>query len=753
MAQRNIDFGTFPNDPDADAIRTAFEKVQLNFTELFSGIQDQAVISINRTPGQGTSVNSPTGNVIINADIACVTVTTTTLSLGLNGANGNLITTMDNSTTQSLTIDLPANITGITNANFSGTVTASALVANSSISSSNTITATGNLSAGNIATSGRLDVTGNAAAGNVYANAGTIGASLLTGTLTTAAQPNITTLGTLSNLNVSGSGNSNLGNVATANFFIGDGTGISNVTALANSVIVSGSSQVFVTLNGNVTTRITGADIVTVSSAGVNTAGYGTFTGNLTSANANLGNAVNANFFIGALYGTANAATNAAAVLSNTSTTTTVYLVGTTNAANANTSLAKVTGIYANMANNAITATTFVGSLSGTATSATNAAALLQNTSTATTVYPTFTASSANGNSSAVINTGISANLANASITATTFVGALSGNATTAGTVVTAAQPNITSVGTLTSLAVTGNANVGNLNATSAVTASTLTSNVATGTAPLTVTSTTRVANLNVAYANVADFISVAAGTGNNFLIFANAATGNVTELTSTGLTANLSNNSITATTFVGALSGAATSATTAGTVTTNAQPNITSVGTLTSLAVTGNVTAANFIGNLANGTSDISIPAANGNINFDVAGNANILVVTGTGANIAGTLNATGNANTGNLGTAQVLATANITAPQLISNIVTGTAPFVVTSTTQVANLNAATAGAATNASALLQNTSTATTVYPTFTTSSANGNSSAVINTGISANLANASIAATTFVGALMR
>jgi hypothetical protein len=136
------------------------------------------------------------------------------------------------------------------------------------------------------------------------------------------------------------------------------------------------------------------------------------------------------------------------------------------------------------------------------------------------------------------------------------------------------------------------------LGVSGAVTASTLTSNVATGTAPLTVTSTTRVSNLNVAYANVADFISVAAGTGNNFLIFANAATGNITELTSTGLIANLSNNSITATTFVGTLSGAATSATTAGTVTTAAQPNITSVGTLTSLAVSGNATAGNVYAN-----------------------------------------------------------------------------------------------------------------------------------------------------------
>jgi hypothetical protein len=165
------------------------------------------------------------------------------------------------------------------------------------------------------------------------------------------------------------------------------------------------------------------------------------------------------------------------------------------------------------------------------------------------------------------------------------------GNLGTSGLIV--ATGNITG-GNLTTggvVVATGNITGDNLTTAGIVTASRLISNVATGTAPLTVTSTTRVANLNVNYANVADFISVAAGTGNNFLIFANAATGNVSELTSTGLTANLSNNSITATTFVGALSGAATSATTAGTVTTAAQPNITSTGTLSSVTVTANVT------------------------------------------------------------------------------------------------------------------------------------------------------------------
>ena len=117
-----------------------------------------------------------------------------------------------------------------------------------------------------------------------------------------------------------------------------------------------------------------------------------------------------------------------------------------------------------------------------------------------------FTSSSANGNVATLKSTGISANLGNNAITATTFVGNLSGNvpvanvtgigniatintdgsssnvlygngvwagvsatnanfANYAGNVTVAAQSNITSLGTLTDLNVTGNANVGTLTA------------------------------------------------------------------------------------------------------------------------------------------------------------------------------------------------------------------------------------------------------------------------------------------------
>ena len=120
MSQQNIDFGTFPDDPSADAIRTAFQKVQNNFTELYSGAQAQAVLSVN--PGTGITVNSTTGNVIVNANISNVQVQTSTLSIGIN-SNGTQYASLTEAS-QILFIDLPANIINVTNITVSGNVNA-----------------------------------------------------------------------------------------------------------------------------------------------------------------------------------------------------------------------------------------------------------------------------------------------------------------------------------------------------------------------------------------------------------------------------------------------------------------------------------------------------------------------------------------------------------------------------------------------------------------------------------------------------
>jgi len=87
-----------------------------------------------------------------------------------------------------------------------------------------------------------LAVTGNITAGNVYANSGTIGASLLTGTLTTAAQPNITSVGTLTSLAVTG--NVTSGNVYANSGTIGAGT-------ILTTVLTTGANTTAGTITGN----------------------------------------------------------------------------------------------------------------------------------------------------------------------------------------------------------------------------------------------------------------------------------------------------------------------------------------------------------------------------------------------------------------------------------------------------------------------------------------------------------------------
>jgi len=106
-----------------------------------------------------------------------------------------------------------------------------------------------------------------------------------------------------------------------------------------------------------------------------------------------------------------------------------------------------------------------------------------------------------------------------------------------------------------------------------------------------------------------------------------------------------------------------------------------------------------------------------------------NVTNLTGTASiNINGTVGAT-TANTGAFTT--ISATGVIT-----STLATGTAPFTVASTTQVANLNAATAGTATNATniAITANSTNATN-YLTFV-SATSGNLGQLVNSAITCN-----------------
>ena len=89
-----------------------------------------------------------------------------------------------------------------------------------------TVSATGNITGGNLITGGVISATGNVIGGN-------LSGTLITGTLATAAQPNVTSVGTLTSLTVTGnvsSGNLITGGVISAT---GNITG-ANITATAN---------------------------------------------------------------------------------------------------------------------------------------------------------------------------------------------------------------------------------------------------------------------------------------------------------------------------------------------------------------------------------------------------------------------------------------------------------------------------------------------------------------------------------------
>ena len=508
----------------------------------------------------------------------------------------------------------------------------------------------------------------------------------------------------LGNLVATGNGNFT-GNVS-ANNFIGNVLGniIGNISLGTNTQVIfsqngigNGSANFTfdyttsqVTVNGN----IVGSNIIAIA--------------NLTSGNANLGNLASANYLTGTL------TTSSQPNITSVGTLTGLGVNGTITAAN----ITANTGVFTGNANGL---TNIPGAnVSGTvpnATSATNASALLQNTSTATTVYPTFTTSSSNGNSSAVFNTSISANLSNGSITATTFVGNLQGNISTivngnsnVNIPSTNGNVNISSAGNANILVVTGtgvniagtlnttgNANIGNIGTSGLITATgNITGNYFIGNgSQLTGIDATAIQN---GTANVRTFLN-----GNVTV----SASGNANVLVITGTGANVSGTlNTTGNLTVGAATGG--NITGANVITANTFIACTTANfTNTSSVLLGNVSNVKLIGgssgqvvstdgagnlsfvtisasSISNGNSNVSIPSANGNVNISAAGNANVFRVTGTGVNVAGTLNATGNITGANI----------ITTGQLESSVATGTAPLIVTSTTQVANLNSATAG-----------------------------------------------------------
>ena len=244
-------------------------------------------------------------------------------------------------------------------------------------------------------------------------------------------------------------------------------------------------------------------------------------------------------------------------------------------------------------------------------------------------------------------------------------------------------------------LSVTGNSNVGNIgvsgfvSATGNVTGSQLISTVFTGTAPLSVSSTTLVPNLYASRSQLSDTLAVqGVNSGNYYVGLYAAGSGNLQGSSNTAFIANTSNGAFYATTFVGNVNSTGnsnvgnlgvTSALTTGSLSVSGTSNL---GPISNVTITGG--SANYLlqtngsgvltwvappstSSIVNGNSNVSIPNANGNVNISAVGNANVVIVTGTGANINGYLSVSGNANIGNIGIGGVItATGTITGGNL---------------------------------------------------------------------------------------
>jgi hypothetical protein len=528
--------------------------------------------------------------------------------------------------------------------------------------------------------------TGNLTAGNAFLGNSVV-SQYYTGTLVTPAQPNITSVGTLTSLSVSGpvttgsmsvngtiisSGNIQGSNISTTGNIIGLDLSINNITATGNltlsqSILASKVTATHFGDGGNLT-NINGNNIV----GGVSTAGSANF--------ANVANSVaGAN-----VSGTVASATHAqsadvalsvsgSGVVGNVSTAVFAYTAGVANSvAGANVVgdvTSAITANFANYAGNVTVAAqpniTSVGTLTGLAVSG------------ITTLGSNANVKITGGTAGQTIVTDGAGNL----IWTTVSGGNDSNFANFAGNVTVAAQPNITSVGNLTGLNVDGIANLGpnsNVKITGGVTGQVLSTDGAGNLIWATVNDSTASNGSTSTEVNASNVTTVIGGTTvqtiavNGVTITGNAnVSGNVAASYFIGNGSQLTD--ITGANIIGDVTSAITAnfANYAGNVTVAAQPNITSVGNLTGLNVDG-ITNLGLVGNVSitggatgqvlttdgsgilswttistteasNGTSSTQVNASN---ITNVIGGTTIQTIDANGVTITGNANVSGNVN-----------------------------------------------------------------------------------------------------------
>jgi hypothetical protein len=479
-------------------------------------------------------------------------------------------------------------------------------------------------------------------------------------------------------------GNANLGNAVSANFFIGNGSQLTGITAVSAASIANGNSNVTIpAANGNVNISASGnSNVLVVTGTGINV------TGNVAANSIQVGNGTGGNVS-GVNVLTANTANFSAAL--NVTGVSNLGPVGNVTITGGTSGQVLTTNGSGNLSWTTVSTAIVSNGNSNVNIPAANGNVNISAAGNANIVVVTGTGVNVAGNMSVTgnvtagnfVTSGSAGNISGANvITACTFIGN-TGNFSTALNVT--GTSNLGPVGNVT---ITGGSNGQYLqtNGSGVLSWATIsTSSISNGNSNVNIPAAN--GNVNISAAGNANIV-VITGTGANITgtlnVTGNANAGNIgaTGGVFTTVAGSLTTAAQPNITSVGTLSSLAVTGNItsgnaslgnlvtanffSGVLTTAAQPNITSIGTLGSLAVTGNITAGNanlgnavtanfYVGNgslltgitvssVSNGNSNLSIPAANGNVNISAAGNANILVVTGTGANITGSLGISSN-------------------------------------------------------------------------------------------------------------
>lgn len=233
MTQLVINVGTAPNDGLGDPIRTAYQKCNSNFSELYSRVQTSVPPTLVGSVGDTAGMYAYDSNYFYYcyADYdGSSTIWGKVADSVADYGNANVVTLLAayGSNTVSTTGTITAgNITG-GNLLTAGLISATANITGGNLRTAGLITATGNVTGGNILTAGLVTATGNVQAGNLR----TAGLITATGNITGG---NVTTAGL-----ITATGNVQAGNLRTAGLVSATGnvTGnnISSVTTMQLAV-------------------------------------------------------------------------------------------------------------------------------------------------------------------------------------------------------------------------------------------------------------------------------------------------------------------------------------------------------------------------------------------------------------------------------------------------------------------------------------------------------------------------------------